>query len=265
MALMKTVTKESAGPQWCRPHQRDLFKPIMAGVILFFGYIGYYLQTYTPSLVPIVEKNTVAHQTHLIIEEKKPPPPPKVKKKLNEPEPVRSEPIDLTDKPQLAQKKDERIKSPETPQKRVRRVYGIKKVYSKGIGASGNASNAIIGKHGNTLNTAIDTINATDADLAGTPVSITTVTSYPQLKKRVKPEYTEEMLEHRVEGIVRVKVTVDKDGKVKKVLVLDDLGFGAKEKVAEACFKMLFEPAKVGEIAVATTILLRITFKMLDS
>ena len=72
------------------------------------------------------------------------------------------------------------------------------------------------------------------------------------------------MLENRVEGVVRVKVLVDIDGKVKQAVVLDDLGFGSKEKVAEACFKMLFEPALRGNEPVSVWIMIKFRFEMLD-
>jgi periplasmic protein TonB len=249
-----------------RNDDTDFFLPVIVISLCIFGYVGFYFRAHNPPEVSMAEVAAKMQQTHFIIEEERPAPrvepPPEVKKET----PAKEEVIDLTQKPLLAQEKNETVESPpETQvQKPVRRVYGLKKVYSTGIGASGNASDAIIGKLGNTLNTEIDTIKATESDLSGTPVSITTVTTYPRLKNTVKPEYTKEMLENRIEGVVRVKIIVDIDGRVKQVIVLDDLGYGSKQKVAEACFKMTFEPARVGDTPVCTAILMRIRFEMLN-
>lgn len=246
----------------------DLFMPIMAFTILCFGGIGYYLRTHNPPPESLLDDTPVMQQAHFIIEEKKPEPvveKPKVEEKKVEP--VIEEPIDLTEKPLLAQEKNETVEPPPPEERKqpVRKVYGLRKVYSTGIGASGGMSDAIVGKLGNTLETSFDTIKATGNDLSGTPVSITTVTSYPKIKNSVRPEYTKEMLANRIEGTVRVKILVDADGKVKQVIVLDDLGFGIKEEAAKACFKMEFDPARTGDTPVPTWIMIRIHFKMLDS
>jgi protein TonB len=252
--------------------ERDFFFPVMMVSILVFGGIGLYLRVNNPPPETVVEQMSRMQQTRFIIEEPKPvpnieKPKPKPKPKVKKEEAViPEEPIDLTKKPLLDQKKDEidELPPPEEVKKPPRRVYGLKKVYSTGIGASGSAADAIIGKRGNTLNTDIDTISATESDLKSPPVSITRVTSPPRPKTQVKPEYTKEMLENRVEGVVRVKVLVDIDGRVKQAIVLDDLGYGSKEKVAEACFKMVFEPGRIGEEPVSTWIMMRFRFKMLQ-
>ena len=204
---------------------RDFFMPVMAASLLFFGAVGYYLHTHNPPPVTIADQISRFQQTRFIIEEQKLEPRIEKPKSEKKEETVKEEPIDLTKKPLLNQEKDEIIETPqqEEVKKPPRRVYGLKRVYSTGIGASGNAVDAIIGKRGNTLDTDIDTITATESDLKAAPVSITTVTSQPRIKSQVKPEYTKEMLENRIEGIVRVKVLVDIDGKVKQALVLNDL------------------------------------------
>ncbi|MBN1578653.1 MAG: energy transducer TonB [Chitinispirillaceae bacterium] len=247
---------------------RDFFMPVMAMSLLLFGAGGYYLHTHNPPPVTIADRISRLQQTRFIIEERK------VEPKIEKPKPpaekkeeaVKEEPIDLTKKPLLNREKDEIVETP--PQEQVkrppRRVYGLKKVYSTGIGASGSAADAIIGKRGNTLDTDIDTITATESDLKSVPVSITTVTTQPRIKSQVKPEYTKEMLENRIEGIIRVKMLIDIDGKVKRVVVLDDLGFGSKEKVSEACFKMVFEPARRGDKPVSVWIPFKFRFEMLD-
>jgi TonB family protein len=194
----------------------------------------------------------------------------KEKKKDDLPKPkpadIPEEPIDLTQKPLLNQPQNE-VTPPQTPQEQpkvIRRVYGLKKVYSTGIGSGGSASDAVIGKIGNTLNTEIDTFSATKEELKGTLVSVTTVTALPKIKSIVKPEYTKEMNENKVEGTIKVRVQVDIDGKVKKAVVLNDLGFGTKEKVLEACLKLEFEPASINGVPCAVWIIVPFTFRMLN-
>ena len=236
--------------------------------LLFFGWSGWYMHTHNPPPISIPEQLSKIQQTRFIMDEPKAAPKiekprPPVEKKVEAPLP--QEPIDLTKQPLMNQPKNEIIEDP-TPQvqRPVRRVYGLKKVYSTGIGASGNASDAVIGKLGNTLDTDIDTITATDSDLKAPPVSITTLTTAPRPKSVVKPEYTKEMLDNKVEGVVRVKVLVDIDGRVKQAIVLDDLGFGTKQKVAEACFKMMFDPGLVGDKPVSVWTMIKFRFEMLN-
>ena len=249
----------------------DFFFPVMLLCIVLFGGIGVYMKTHNPPPVPIREQLSQIHRTRFIIEEKRPEPLPEKKKpvqpeiKKTEPEKV-VEPVDLTNKPLLKQEKDEIVETPpeQVIKKKVRRVYGLKKVYSTGIGASGNAADAIIGKRGNTLDTEIDTITATQSDIKGVPVSVTRVTRMPRIKKAVKPSYTPEMLEKRIEGTVRAKILIDVDGKVKQVIVLDDLGYGSKQMVAEAWFKSLFDPAFIGDEPAPTWIIVKVRFEMLS-
>jgi hypothetical protein len=247
----------------------DFFSPIMLLSLFFFGWSGWYMHTHNPPPISIPEQLSRMQQTQFIIDEPKPVPKiekprPVVEKKVEQPLP--QEPIDLTKNPILNQPKDDIVDNPvpQQQQKPVRRVYGLKKVYSTGIGASGNASDAVIGKLGNTLDTDIDTITATESDLKSPPVSITTLTTPPRQKTVVKPEYTKEMLENKIEGVVRVKVLIDIDGKVKQAIVLDDLGFGTKEAVAKACFASLFVPGFVGDRPVSVWIQLKFRFEMLN-
>lgn len=262
--LLKFYTEERD-----RPGNRDFFTPILLLMLLLSGGAGWYLKVNNPP-PETIEERMARIQTEFIIEEKpvvkepvKPKPIPEPEEKKPEIEKPK-EPVDLTEKPLLNQKQDDIVKpaTNETP-KPVRRVYGLKRVYSTGFGASGDATDAVIGKLGNTLNTEIDTFIATNEDLKGSLVSITTVTAQPKLKVNAKPEYTKEMLDNKVEGFVKAKILIDIDGKVKKVVVMDDLGFGSREKVYEACLKLLFEPAYVGADAVASWITIRFNFKII--
>jgi hypothetical protein len=143
-------------------------------------------------------------QVSFVMEEKKKPVAPapiKNRSRSSKKPPKKEEPIDLTKNPVLAQKIDDvKPEPPPVTAEPVRRVYGLRKVYSTGIGEGGSASDAVIGKQGNTLNADIDTTTATPKDLKGAVVPITTVTVAPKIKTTVKPEYTEEMIEAKIEG-----------------------------------------------------------------
>jgi protein TonB len=248
-----------------------LFQISMALSFAAFGAIGIYLHTHNPPPHLLEEKMARARQVSFIIEEQKKsaavqpkpvePPKPKIEKK----EPVPKEPIDLTKKPELG-KKTEDLKpdntAAQTPQP-VRRVYGLRKVYSMGIGEGGVAADAVIGKLGNTLATDIDTVTALPKDLKGTIAPITTVTQAPRLLKDVKPEYSKEMIEAKVEGAVKAHLLIDIDGSVKEVRILNDLGFGTREQAIAAFLQWKFEPAKKNNQPVAVWIPFTIRFVLL--
>jgi TonB family protein len=186
------------------------------------------------------------------------------KKVVMKDRPRKTEPevIDLSRQPEIKQDEHIEEKVPDKPV--VRKVYGLRKVYSTGIGSSGSLSDAVIGKLGNSINTPVDTVKATESEIKGQVVSTTTVTSSPQFLKIVKPEYTREMLENRTEGVVKVKALVDIDGKVKKATLLNDLGFNTGNAALKATLEMLFTPAKKGDEPVAVWIVIPVRFVMLS-
>jgi protein TonB len=240
------------------PLQRWLFPSVLFATMAGFLGAGAYFSTVKPLQAGLSE--TVSRiRAQFIIQEQKPV----VKQK--EPEPkkaaVKEKPIDLTEKPKLEQKADD--VRPRTPEPKAKRIYGLKRVYSTGIGAGGMLSDAVVGKLGNTLNKEVDDLKATQEDIKGDVVSVTTITTPPRFRKRVKPEYTPEMLENRIEGVINVKVLVDIDGKVKKAQLLNDLGFGSDKQALDACYKIEFEPAMRGDQPVAVWIIVPIRFVLL--
>ncbi|NLD92390.1 MAG: hypothetical protein GX639_06945 [Fibrobacter sp.] len=251
--------------------KRDYFTLIVVVSLLLFGCGGYYLHRNVPPVKTLEEKITQI-TTSFIIQEKPKEVVRVVKEKKKEevappkPAEVPKEPVDLTQNPVLAQKQNDVVEQPpQTEQpKVVRRVYGLKRVYSTGLGSGGSASDAVIGKLGNTLNVPIDTFTVTKEELKGQLVSVTTITSTPKIRNVVKPEYTTEMTENRVEGVVKVRVLVDIDGKVKKAIVLNDLGYGTKESVYNACLQLEFEPATINGTPCAVWIIIPFTFRMLN-
>jgi TonB family protein len=231
---------------------------------LFLG-AGAYLKTVRPLPVKEFDENKMQMiQTQFLIEEKKKPLPPKPKppaEKKSAPE----EAVDLTKAPLLNQKTD--FTAPPTQQattQTARPVYGLRRVFSMGLGAGGSAADAVIGKRGNTLNKDIDTLTPTPQDMKGQLVSITTVSTAPRLKHDVKPEYTKEMIAAKVEGVIKAELLVDIDGKVKEVKILNDLGFGTRDRAREAFLQWQFDPAMRDNKPVATWISYSIRFVLLQ-
>ena len=101
---------------------------------------------------------------------------------------------------------------------------------------------------------------ATEADLAGPLAPLSTVTQAPVLTDRVKPEYTPEMIENRISGVVQARLLVDTDGRVKDVEVTQDLGFGSRESAVAAFRKLRFKPAMRGAEPVAVWIRMKYRF-----
>jgi hypothetical protein len=241
-----------------------LFRVVVFGSFLLFGSIGLYLRIHNPPRHVLEEKMARARRVSFIIEEQKKPamtivkprprpapgrttPLPAVEAETEETRSAPKEPVDLTEKPLLGQTTEDATpdNTAAETEEPVRRVYGLRKVYSTGIGAGGAAADAVVGKLGNTLNADIDTVTATEEELKGKIAPVTTVYAMPRFKVRVKPAYSRAMIDHGVQGVIRARLLVDTDGRVKRVTVLDDLGYGSKQKVYEACWKLVFEPAKL--------------------
>jgi periplasmic protein TonB len=142
----------------------------------------------------------------------------------------------------------------------------LRRVFSVGIGAQGGNADAVIGKLGNTLNKEVDTITATKADIKGRIVPVTTITTAPELTNAgiVKPEYTKEMIDAKIEGLVKANLLIDIDGRVKEVKILSDLGFGAADRAKEAFLKWVFKPAMKDGKPVAVWITYSIRFVLLQ-
>jgi hypothetical protein len=178
--------------------------------------------------------------------------------------PVKKErPVDLTAKPPLPETLTDNPPKPQPVKKKVRKVFGLRRVYSTGLGGGGSMSDAVVGKVGNTIDKEYDTITATKADIKGTVVSTATVTTAPRFKKVVKPEYSKDMIDHKIQGTVKVRVLVDIDGKVKKATCLNDIGYGSATQAVRATLAMEFDPAMRGNNPVAVWIIVPIRFVLL--
>ncbi len=75
----------------------------------------------------------------------------------------------------------------------------------------------------------------------------------PKLLSRPTPAYTDEARAASIAGKVRVEITVDEQGRVVSVRVLQGLGYGLDEAAIAAARGMTFEPAvRCGKVASAT-------------
>lgn len=184
-------------------------------------------------------------------------------RQIEKPKPVvnkKESPVDLTEKAEPAKPPEPpTVEEPPKP----RKVYGLRRVYATGLGAGGALSEAVIGKLGNTIDKNVDTLVATREDIKGEIVSVTSVTTAPSFRKKTLPEYTREMLDKRIEGVIRVKALVDIDGKVKKALPLNDLGCSAASQALKATLCMEFNPAMRDKEPVAVWIIIPIRFVMI--
>jgi protein TonB len=147
------------------------------------------------------------------------------------------------------------------PDQPVRRVYGVRKVYARGLGAGSAGGAGLVVKKGNTVDGRADTLTATEADLQGELAALSTVDRAPGPLHRVKPRYSEALVAARASGTVTAYLLVDVDGSVVDVNVTEDIGYDSRE-VAEAAFRQFrFSPALKGGEPVAVWILHRIRFE----
>lgn len=88
------------------------------------------------------------------------------------------------------------------------------------------------------------------------------VTKPPKLVEASEAEYTEEAIEARVEGVVKLRLTIDAGGEVVEVEVLDGLGYGLDESAVEAAKDFVFEPAEINNQPAAVTLTFQIDFSL---
>ncbi len=147
-----------------------------------------------------------------------------------------------------------------TPVKR--KVFGLRKIRSRGLGNNSTEQFSLITKIGNTISAPHDTIKAMDSDLKGELISVAQVSELPKIIVMAKPNYSKKMKVHQVTGQVKAKVLVDITGQVQKVIILHDLGFGTRQSSIDAIKKMEFKPALLNDKPVAVWIPLTFTFEL---
>jgi outer membrane biosynthesis protein TonB len=74
------------------------------------------------------------------------------------------------------------------------------------------------------------------------------------------PDYTLEMIQNKVQGVVTARALVARSGVVKDVVILEDLGHGTDKATRDALMKYTFEPATKGGRTVAVWIEMSVNF-----
>ncbi len=142
-----------------------------------------------------------------------------------------------------------------------RRVYGVRKVYARGLGSGAGSGSGIVVKRGNTLDGVADTVVALPEDLQGTLAPLSTVNRAPEPTHRVKPKYSETLRENRATGTVAARLLVDIDGTVRAVEIVADIGFDSRELAVTAFRQFRFRPALRAGEPVAVWIVHKIRFE----
>jgi periplasmic protein TonB len=86
----------------------------------------------------------------------------------------------------------------------------------------------------------------------------------PVVEKLARPEYTDEALAAKVEGRIRLELTVDEQGAVSAARILQGLGYGLDEAALAAAQQIRFRPATRCSRPVAAAFVLALRF-MLNS
>ncbi|MCP4545171.1 MAG: energy transducer TonB [bacterium] len=254
--------------EWRAPKAgRGGFRGMLGASLLLSVGLG--LALLTVDLPPLLLTAQEARRASFLVEEERLVAVPEIPEVIEEP--VEEIIEDLTEMPVLDQEETlPAVEAPEPtpvepepePEVKPRRVYGVRKVFAKGLGAGGGGNGGIVTKLGNTLNKEPDELEATEAELTGSLAPLSTVSSAPSLIGRVRPEYTKEMVENRVSGLVRARLLVDSDGSVKGVEILEDIGFGSKEAATTAFRQLRFKPALRADKPVAVWIIMKYRFEL---
>jgi TonB family protein len=88
------------------------------------------------------------------------------------------------------------------------------------------------------------------------------VTKPPELLNRVEAEYSEEARQKRIQGIVKLRITIDKNGNVSKVEVLEGLGHGLDKAAKDAARQFEFSPAEINGEPASVRLPFRIRFAL---
>ncbi len=226
------------------------FIVILVLILLSLISVGVYFDGVKPIKRALKIGKTEPIETSFIFKKKEVKKEPIIKKekpiKKVKPKP-KKKPIDLTKVKTTKKEVKKEPEKPKTDEKPVKRVFGVKKIYSTGLGTGGSMDDAVVNKLGNTVNKKYDEVKATKKELKGNIVPFEKLTKKPSLNMDFipKPEYTKEMIKKGVEGVIRAKILINEKGNVTEVEILNDLGYGSAKSVKDACFKLKFNPALV--------------------
>ena len=186
----------------------------------------------------------------VVVQQVQPPEPPKPEPP--KPEPPKPEP---PKKKQAVKFEEMKTKPPpdqppppaEPPPKPVRRVQGLSAssfAPGAGTGLSVNAGNSLdVKANGERM-----TLEEAQGPLAPRPY--TAVSKLPKLKSAPPLEVPEAAKEAQIEGTITVKLDLDEQGRVTKVVVLRGLGMGLDEACAAAWRASRWEPGQQDGAAV---------------
>jgi TonB family protein len=101
------------------------------------------------------------------------------------------------------------------------------------------------------------------ADNKPTPTQVTAALTKPaEITFKPKPEYSEEAVRLKVEGIVKLQVTLKTSGQVEVLNVINGLGYGLDEKAISAAKQVKFKPAQHEGKDVDSTVVMSIIFEL---
>ena len=145
--------------------------------------------------------------------------------------------------------------------KKGREVFGTNK---KTLRA--NSESAIKTKQGNTIAKEVDQkkLKKGDEEALPIPEDEYLVTAMPRVLSEFRAPYPAEAKDQGIEGKVVMDILVDQKGVVRKVTLIKGLGFGLDEAAMSSIKKFSFEPAKIGDRAVAVVIRYGINFVLED-
>jgi periplasmic protein TonB len=84
----------------------------------------------------------------------------------------------------------------------------------------------------------------------------------PQVIYKVGPEYTQEALDSKTEGFVKLSITVGTEGTAMDVRVVNGLGMGLDEKAVECVKQWKFKPATRDGDPTPTRAIVEINFRL---
>ncbi|MDO9513225.1 MAG: energy transducer TonB [Elusimicrobiota bacterium] len=106
---------------------------------------------------------------------------------------------------------------------------------------------------------------AGEVDLIASMVTydLSEVDCFPELKKYIKPDYPDVASSKGIEGVVVLKILIDREGKVAMVKVQDNGGFYEFGRSASRTVKRWrFEPAKIMNMPVAVWCIQTVRFEL---
>jgi len=101
-------------------------------------------------------------------------------------------------------------------------------------------------------------------DDEGPPADFVPYEKEPQIVKKVEPKYPDLAMRANLEGKVIVKIWVDKEGKVKQVVILKSDNDVFNEPAVEAAKQFVFTPAYMNNGPVAVWVSFPFRFKLTD-